>query len=118
MNLSILIQSDELKDRIQNLVESFVDPASELVRTDTEIFIKENMPTDMFITDYAYLQETGVQHFKNLKEDNPGSKTMVLHHAMGRQYAEDCFNAGVDYMIDSNESIDLIPEILTDLLNK
>ena len=118
MNLTLLIQSSPLQKKIRNLVEDFIESAGDLIEHPSSISTEGDTPADMFITDYAYLQNSGPEHFKNLKSKNPGSRTMVLHHTTGKQYAEDCFNAGADYMIDTNDGIDLIPDILTDFISK
>lgn len=118
MNLTLLFQSSSLQEKVQKIIDEFIESVSDVVEHPIEISTDSEKPADMFITDYTFLQNTGPDHFKSLKSENPGSKTMVLHQATEKNFAEDCFNADADYMIDSNVGIDLIPEILNDLLNK
>jgi DNA-binding NarL/FixJ family response regulator len=118
MNLTLLIQSSPLQKRIRKLLEEFIESAGDLIEESSSISTNDDKPADLFITDYAYLQSAGAEYIRKLKQSNPGARTMVLHHTTGKQFAEDCFSAGADYMIDTNDGIDLIPEILTDFLNK
>lgn len=118
MNLTILIQSASLQKKIWELAEDFIESVDDLIEQPSSISADIDKSADMFITDYAYLQKAGPEDLKNLKSRNPGSRIMVLHHATGKQYAEDCFNADADYMIDTNDGMTLIPDILTDLFNK
>lgn len=75
--------------------------------------IRETLP-DALVVDIQLLDGSGLTVLKQIKQERPEIRSVVLSNSSTSQYRHVAFTSGADYFLDKSTEFSRLAEILTD----
>ncbi len=117
MHLVTMAKADEVRIRVDKALQDLQKQLELVVEQAADIFAAKSSG-DTYIIDSAFFEDHSLGYIRELKEDNPGCKVIVLHSNPNEHFARISFQAGADYLIDTETDIDILKAIVNDLSEK